>query len=108
MIQVQKKKIYRFIYLKRVFDLNNLLKRKIHKLIKTQFFYWLIIVLVFLNTVIQAIEFHKQPKYMDDFQCKYCLYINQRVKKQKKVHYAEVILYMYYTQTKTLIFIFWP
>jgi hypothetical protein len=32
-----KKKIYRFKYLKRVFDLNNLLKRKIHKLIKTKF-----------------------------------------------------------------------
>ena len=49
---------------------NNLLKRKMHKMVKSQFFYWLIIILVFLNTIIVAVEFHKQPKFMDEFQCK--------------------------------------
>ena len=56
-------------FIKRFTHLNNALKRKVHKLIKSQFFYWLIIVLVFLNTIITAVEFHKQPKFMDDFQC---------------------------------------
>ena len=54
---------------RRVSHLNNTLKRKIHRLVKSQFFYWLIIVLVFINTIIVAVEFHKQPKYMDEFQC---------------------------------------
>ena len=48
---------------------NNTFKRKVHRLVKSQFFYWLIIILVFLNTIIVAVEFHKQPKFMDDFQC---------------------------------------
>jgi len=60
-----------FTYSKQLVSINNLLKRTIHKLIKSQFFYWLIIILVFFNTVIQAFEFHKQPKFMDDFQCKF-------------------------------------
>ena len=60
-----------FTYSKQLVSINNLLKRNIHKLIKSQFFYWRIIILVFFNTVIQAFEFHKQPKFMDDFQCKY-------------------------------------
>ena len=57
--------------MKRIVHLNNSLKRKIHKMVKSQFFYWLIIVLVFLNTIIVAVEFHKQPKFMDEFQCKF-------------------------------------
>jgi voltage-dependent calcium channel L type alpha-1D len=58
------------LFFKRLSHLNNSLKRKIHKFVKTQFFYWLIIILVFLNTIIVAVEFHKQPKFMDEFQCK--------------------------------------
>lgn len=54
---------------RRIQHLNNALKRKIHRMVKSQFFYWLIIILVFLNTIIVAVEFHKQPKFMDDFQC---------------------------------------
>ncbi len=57
-------------FMKRVTNINNAMKRKVHKLIKSQFFYWLVIILVFINTSITAIEFHGQPKYMDDFQCK--------------------------------------
>lgn len=48
---------------------NHLLRRRIHKAVKSQFFYWLVIVLVFLNTLVLASEFHRQPPWMDDFQC---------------------------------------
>jgi voltage-dependent calcium channel L type alpha-1D len=49
---------------------NHLARRKIHKMVKSQFFYWLVIVLVFMNTLVLASEFHRQPHWMDDFQCK--------------------------------------
>ena len=55
---------------RRIQHRNNMFKRKVHRMVKSQFFYWLIIVLVFFNTIIVAVEFHKQPKFMDDFQCK--------------------------------------
>ncbi len=48
---------------------NHMLRRKIHRTVKSQFFYWLVIVLVFLNTLVLASEFHRQPPWMDDFQC---------------------------------------
>lgn len=48
---------------------NHLLRRKIHATVKSQFFYWLVIVLVFLNTLILASEYHGQPAWLDDFQC---------------------------------------
>jgi voltage-dependent calcium channel L type alpha-1D len=47
---------------------NHLARRSIHRAVKSQFFYWLVIVLVFLNTLVLASEFHKQPAWMDDFQ----------------------------------------
>ncbi|KAG8186479.1 hypothetical protein JTE90_009235 [Oedothorax gibbosus] len=34
---------------------------------KTQTFYWVVIVLVFLNTVCVAVEHYNQPKWLDDF-----------------------------------------
>ena len=49
---------------------NHLARRRIHKTVKSQFFYWLVIVLVLLNTLVLASEFHGQPRWMDDFQCK--------------------------------------
>jgi hypothetical protein len=49
---------------------NFLMRRKIHKMVKSQFFYWLVIVLVFFNTLVLASEFHGQPQWMDDFQRK--------------------------------------
>ena len=48
---------------------NHGLRRKIHKIVKSQSFYWLVIVLVFLNTCVLASEYHGQPKWMDQFQC---------------------------------------
>ena len=50
---------------------NHLLRRRIHAMVKSQFFYWLVIVLVFLNTLVLASEYHGQPAWLDDFQCKY-------------------------------------
>ena len=49
---------------------NRLLRRVIHKFVKSQGFYWLVIVLVFLNTLVLASEYHKQPNWLDKFQCK--------------------------------------
>ena len=49
---------------------NHALRRKIHKTVKSQLFYWLVIVLVFLNTCVLASEYHGQPKWIDHFQCK--------------------------------------
>uniref|UniRef100_A0A5S6QUK1 Voltage-dependent calcium channel type A subunit alpha-1 n=1 Tax=Trichuris muris TaxID=70415 RepID=A0A5S6QUK1_TRIMR len=37
------------------------------RLVKTQFAYWLVVTLVFLNTVCVAIEHHGQPQWLDDF-----------------------------------------
>ncbi|VVC29317.1 Voltage-dependent calcium channel, alpha-1 subunit,Voltage-dependent L-type calcium channel, IQ- [Cinara cedri] len=39
----------------------------IRRMVKAQWFYWFVIVLVFLNTVFVAIEHHNQPKYITDF-----------------------------------------
>ena len=60
-----------FVQLRRRFShQNHLMRRRIHRTVKSQFFYWLVIVLVLLNTLVLASEFHRQPKWMDDFQCK--------------------------------------
>lgn len=39
--------------------------------VKTQWFYWFVIVLVFFNTLCVAVEHYNQPKYLTDFLCKY-------------------------------------
>ncbi|XP_035739036.1 muscle calcium channel subunit alpha-1-like isoform X3 [Vespa mandarinia] len=47
---------------------NRRLRRACRKAVKSQAFYWLIIVLVFLNTVVLATEHYNQPHWLDDFQ----------------------------------------
>lgn len=37
-------------------------------IIKSQTFYWIIIVLVFLNTMVLATEHYRQPQWLEDFQ----------------------------------------
>ena len=54
----------------RLMHKNLMFRRKIHALVKSQFFYWLVIVLVFINTLVLASEYHRQPKWMEEFQCK--------------------------------------
>lgn len=48
--------------------INRRMRRACRKAVKSQAFYWLIIVLVFLNTGVLATEHHRQPAWLDDFQ----------------------------------------
>ena len=43
------------------------LKFIIRRLVKSQPFYWTVIVLVFLNTLCVAVEHHKQPNWLNVF-----------------------------------------
>ena len=43
-------------------------KRTVRYICKSQFMFWLILTLVFLNTVVLATEHHNQPEWLDDFQ----------------------------------------
>ncbi|UYV82160.1 cac [Cordylochernes scorpioides] len=43
----------------------------IRRAVKTQIFYWSVIVLVFLNTLCVAVEHYDQPQYLTDFLCEY-------------------------------------
>lgn len=42
---------------------------KLRRIVKTQSFYWCVIVLVFLNTVCGALEHHDQPDWLKEFLC---------------------------------------
>ncbi|KAL1455036.1 hypothetical protein WDU94_009157 [Cyamophila willieti] len=54
---------------KKDFDRNNRrMRRACRKAVKSQGFYWLIIILVFLNTGVLATEHYQQPKWLDSFQ----------------------------------------
>lgn len=54
---------------KRDFDrVNRRMRRACRKAVKSQVFYWLIILLVFLNTGVLATEHYNQPHWLDDFQ----------------------------------------
>ncbi|KFM76771.1 Voltage-dependent calcium channel type D subunit alpha-1, partial [Stegodyphus mimosarum] len=54
---------------KRQFDRHNRrIRRECRKLVKSQAFYWIVIVLVFLNTITLASEHHDQPNWLDHFQ----------------------------------------
>lgn len=48
--------------------INRRMRRFCRKAVKSQTFYWLIIVLVFLNTGVLATEHYDQPKWLDKFQ----------------------------------------
>uniref|UniRef100_A0A182YN23 Voltage-dependent L-type calcium channel subunit alpha n=1 Tax=Anopheles stephensi TaxID=30069 RepID=A0A182YN23_ANOST len=47
---------------------NRKMRRSCRKAVKSQAFYWLIIILVFLNTGVLATEHYHQPQWLDDFQ----------------------------------------
>ncbi|KAL6438032.1 hypothetical protein ACFW04_004358 [Cataglyphis niger] len=47
---------------------NRRMRRACRKAVKSQVFYWLIIVLVFLNTGVLATEHYNQPHWLDNFQ----------------------------------------
>ena len=45
-------------------------RRRIHTLVKSQTFYWIVIILVLLNTVVLASEYYGQPQWLTDTQGK--------------------------------------
>nr|CAD7401313.1 unnamed protein product [Timema poppensis] len=47
---------------------NRRMRRACRKAVKSQAFYWLIILLVFFNTVVLATEHYGQPDWLDEFQ----------------------------------------
>nr|XP_042903627.1 voltage-dependent calcium channel type D subunit alpha-1 isoform X3 [Parasteatoda tepidariorum] len=54
---------------KKQFDRHNRrIRRGCRKLVKSQAFYWIVIILVFLNTITLASEHHHQPPWLDEFQ----------------------------------------
>ncbi|GBO99757.1 Voltage-dependent calcium channel type D subunit alpha-1, partial [Eumeta japonica] len=55
-------------YLKRFDKVNRRMRRACRKAVKSQAFYWAIIVLVFLNTMVLATEHYKQQAWLEDFQ----------------------------------------
>ncbi|BES91322.1 Voltage gated calcium channel Hypothetical protein domain [Nesidiocoris tenuis] len=58
-----------FVKKKKDFDrVNRRMRRACRKAVKSQAFYWLIIVLVFLNTGVLATEHYHQPAWLDQFQ----------------------------------------
>jgi hypothetical protein len=50
---------------------NRKTRRICRQIAKSQAFYWLIIVLVFLNTMVLATEHYRQPLWLDNFQGKF-------------------------------------
>ncbi|KAK9884321.1 hypothetical protein WA026_005271 [Henosepilachna vigintioctopunctata] len=65
--ELQKESCFRKF--KKNFDrFNRKSRRCCRKAVKSQAFYWLIIILVFLNTLVLASEHHGQPIWLDQFQ----------------------------------------
>lgn len=50
--------------------INRRMRRGCRRAVKSQAFYWLIILLVFLNTCVLATEYYGQPEWLDYFQGK--------------------------------------
>lgn len=51
--------------------INRRIRRGCRRAVKSQAFYWLIILLVFLNTCVLATEYYQQPEWLDHFQGKF-------------------------------------
>ena len=49
-----------------------LLRIHVRQMVKSQVFYWSVIVCVFLNTVLMSVEHYGQPKWLEKFQGWYC------------------------------------
>ena len=47
----------------------------VRQMVKSQVFYWSVIVCVFLNTVLMSVEHYGQPKWLEKFQGWYCSFI---------------------------------
>lgn len=58
---------------------NRRCRRSCRRLVKSQTFYWIVIVLVFLNTGVLTSEHYGQPPWLDDFQGKFLTYMHKIV-----------------------------
>ncbi|GMT23860.1 hypothetical protein PFISCL1PPCAC_15157, partial [Pristionchus fissidentatus] len=54
--------------IRRFEKMNRRFRRVCRRLVKSQTFYWLVIFLVFLNTLVLTTEHHNQPLWLDQFQ----------------------------------------
>ncbi|KRY90156.1 Voltage-dependent L-type calcium channel subunit alpha-1F [Trichinella pseudospiralis] len=54
--------------IRRLKKLNRRCRRSCRRIVKSQAFYWLVIVLVFLNTMVLTSEHYGQPEWLDHFQ----------------------------------------
>merc|ERR1719300_1310004 len=54
--------------MKRFEKWNRSMRKKCRNICKSQWMFWLIVTLVFLNTCVLATEHHHQPEWLDDFQ----------------------------------------
>lgn len=83
---------------KKDFDrINRRLRRACRKAVKSQAFYWIIILLVFLNTGVLATEHYRQPPWLKDIQGKHTIEL-------KKMRYIAT-----YSNAKySLLSIGWP
>lgn len=43
-------------------------RRRIHTMVKSQTFYWIVIILVLMNTVVLASEYYLQPEWLTETQ----------------------------------------
>lgn len=75
--------------------LNRRLRRSCRKAVKSQAFYWLIIVLVFLNTGVLATEHYRQPGWLDEFQGKLIFFY--------RLNYYIIILFLTYRSDQYIL-----
>ena len=74
-----KKTICRDIMDGNYFRWNRSMRRKCRNICKSQWMFWLIVTLVFLNTCVLATEHHHQPEWLDDFQVRVNLNIEYQI-----------------------------
>ena len=56
---------------------------RIRRLVKSQTFYWLVIILVFLNTIFVAVEHYQQPAWLTQFLCRFTIRPHYQWRPQK-------------------------
>lgn len=54
--------------LQRFIQWHNTFSLKVGRMVKTQTFYWTVLVCVFLNTIVLAVEYYNQPDWLNEFQ----------------------------------------
>lgn len=57
-----------FLFSRRLRSWNRIIRRRSRTIVKSQSFYWLVIVLVFLNTLSLATEHYNQPDWLTQLQ----------------------------------------